>query len=72
MELRTTDIILAASLKVLGSKMSHIEKNGNKGTFIFEHVDTKLVEDYDLGNLLVEPVAFNTAIKQLTTATRRP
>lgn len=72
MELRTTDIILAAALKVLGAKMSHIEKNGNKGTFVFESVDPKIVDDYDLGNLSVEPVAFNTAIKQLTTATRRP
>ena len=72
MELRTTDIILAASLKVLGAKMSHIEKNGNKGTFCFESVEQSIIDDYDLGNLLVEPVAFNTAIKQLTTATRRP
>ena len=72
MELSTTDIILAASLKVLGVKMSHIEKNGNKGTFVFLNVDQNIVDDYDLGNLRVEPVAFNTAIKQLTTATRRP
>jgi hypothetical protein len=72
MELRTTDIILAASLKVLGAKMSHIEKNGNKGTFVFDNVDEQTVNDYDLGNLLVEPISFNTAIKQLTTATRRP
>jgi hypothetical protein len=72
MELRTTDIILAASLKVLGNKMSHIEKNGNKGTFVFDNVESSIVDDYDLGNLRVEPVAFNTAIKQLTTATRRP
>lgn len=72
MELSTTDIILAAALKVLGVKMSHIEKNGNKGTFVFLNVDQKIVDDYDLGNLRVEPVAFNTAIKQLTTATRRP
>lgn len=72
MELRTTDIILAASLKVMGAKMSHIEKNGNKGTFVFSEIDPSIVDDYDLGNLLVEPVSFNTAIKQLTTATRRP
>lgn len=72
MELSTTDIILAASLKVLGAKMSHIEKNGNKGTFVFANVDSQIIDDYDLGNLRVEPVAFNTAIKQLTTATRRP
>ena len=52
--------------------MSHIEKNGNKGTFVFDSVDEVIINDYDLGNLLVEPVAFNTAIKQLTTATRRP
>lgn len=72
MELRTTDIILAASLKVLGAKMSHIEKNGNKGTFCFDSVEQSIIDDYDLGNLRVEPVAFNTAIKQLTTASRRP
>ena len=72
MELRTTDIILAAALKVLGVKMSHIEKNGNKGTFVFDDVDPSIVDDYDLGNLRIEPITFNTAIKQLTTATRRP
>lgn len=69
--LKTTDIILAASLKVLGEKMTHIEKQGNKGTFVFIDVDPTIIEDYDLGNLLVEPIAFNSAIKQLTTATRR-
>lgn len=71
MEFRTTDIILAAVLKILGAKMSHIEKNGNKGTFVFKDVSQHTVDEYDFGNILVEPVAFNTAIKQLTTATRR-
>lgn len=51
--------------------MTHIEKQGNKGTFVFIDVDPTIIEDYDLGNLLVEPIAFNSAIKQLTTATRR-
>ena len=71
MEFKTTDIVLAASLKVLGARMSHIEKNGNKGTFVFIDVDAKIIDDYDLGNIRVEPIAFNAAIKQLTTATRR-
>lgn len=67
----TQDIVLAATLKVLGFNLNRIEKNGNKGTFVFNSVDEKVIEDYDLGNLLVEPVAFNSAIKALTTATRR-
>jgi hypothetical protein len=71
-ELRTTDIVLAASLKVLGNEMSHIEKNGNKGTFVFKNISQEVIDDYDLGKLRVEPIAFNNAIKQLTTATRRP
>lgn len=69
--INTQDIVLAAALKVLGYNMSHIEKNGNKGTFFFEEVDGNIVEEYDLGNLRVEPQTFNSAIKALTTATRR-
>lgn len=70
-QINTQDIILAATLKVLGFNLNHIEKNGNKGTFIFDNVDENIINDYDLGNLKVEPVAFNSAIKALTTATRR-
>ncbi len=67
----TTDIVLAASLKVLGHQMTHIVKNGNKGTFFFADVSDETVTEYDLGHLRVEPVAFNNAIKALTTASRR-
>lgn len=70
-QIHTQDIVLAATLKVLGFNLNHIEKNGNKGTFIFDNVDEATINDYDLGNLKVEPVAFNSAIKALTTATRR-
>ena len=31
----------------------------------------QIINEYDLGNLKVEPVAFNSAIKALTTASRR-
>lgn len=69
--IETQDIVLAASLKVLGYQLDHLEKVGNKGIFFFSNVDEAIVNDYDLGKLLVEPVAFNSAIKALTTASRR-
>ena len=70
-KIETQDIVLAAALKVLGCKMDTIEKIGNKGVFHFSEVDDVLLTDYDLGNIRVEPVAFNSAIKALTTASRR-
>ena len=68
---RTTDIVLAATLKLMGYHMHHIEKNGNKGTFFFDDVPDSVIVDYDLTKLSVEPIAFNNTIKSLTTATRR-
>ncbi len=67
----TSDIVLAATLKVKGFVLNRIEKNGNKGIFIFDDVEVSVIEDYDLGKCLVEPISFNNAIKALTTATRR-
>lgn len=69
--IETQDIVLASTLKVLGFRLDHIEKIGNKGIFHFVGVDANIINDYDLGNLLVEPIAFNSAIKALTTASRR-
>jgi hypothetical protein len=67
----TSDIVLAATLKVKGFVLNRIEKTGNKGNFVFDDVDVVVINDYDLGKCLVEPIAFNNAIKALTTATRR-
>lgn len=67
----TTDIVLAATLRTLGYELDHIDKFGNKGTFFFGGVDMDVIQQYDLGQLQVEPVAFNNAIKALTTAARR-
>lgn len=69
--IETQDIVLAATLKVLGYKLDTIEKVGNKGIFFFNDVDEAVVNDYDLGKLKVEPISFNSAIKALTTASRR-
>ena len=68
---KTTDIILAACLRLNDYDMVMIEKEGNKGTFVFTNVDLDFVTDYDLGKVRVEPVAFNNTIKQLTTSVRR-
>ena len=69
--IETQDIVLAAALKVLGYRLDNIEKVGNKGIFFFSDLDDDVINDYDLGNLRVEPVSFNSAIKALTTASRR-
>lgn len=68
---KTTDIILAACLRLNDYDMVMIEKEGNKGTFVFADVDLDFVTDYDLGKVRVEPVVFNNTIKQLTTSVRR-
>ncbi len=70
-EFKTSDIILAAYLRLVGVAMERIEKQGSKGTFVFNDVDTEVVSTYDLGNAQVEPVAFNNMVKQLTTSVRR-
>lgn len=67
----TQDIVLAATLRCLDYKLDNINIKGNKGTFEFLSVPEQVVIDYDLGNLLVEPQALNSAIKQLTTTCRR-
>ena len=68
---RTTDIILAACLRLNGFEMAEIVINGTKGTFCFDEVNDDFITDYDLGKCRVEPVAFNNSIKQLTTSVRR-
>ena len=70
-DLETTDIVLAAYLKVKGYRLIEILKNGNKGTFIFVDVPEDVVNEYDLGHAEVEPKSLNYEIKALTTAARR-
>lgn len=70
-EYKTTDIVLAAFLKISGCQMTGIEKQGQKGTFVFDSVEDELIVAYDLGKAQVEPVTFNNTIKQLTTSVRR-
>lgn len=68
---RTSDIVLAASLKVHGYELDSIELIGTKGIFVFSEVDKDFLLDFDLGKVQVEPISFNNTIKQLTTSVRR-
>ena len=44
--IETQDIVLAATLKVLGYRLDTIEKLGNKGIFYFIDVEESVVNDY--------------------------
>jgi len=68
---KTSDIVLAATLKVSNFQLINIELQGSKGVFVFKDVDPEILTTFDLGKTQVEPVAFNNAIKQLTTSVRR-
>ena len=68
---KTSDIILAACLRIQGYQLINIELNGNKGTFVFCNVDQNFINEFNLGNCTVEPVNFNNTIKHLTTSVRR-
>lgn len=70
-DVETHDIILAATLKVKGCELDRIHKNGNQGTFCFTNVDEAILNEFNLGRSLVEPLSFNNAVKALTTAVRR-
>ena len=72
MTYKTTDIVLASCLKLNGYKLETIEVDvSGKGTFVFADVPDPFITDFDLGNILVEPVLFNNTLKQLTTSVRR-
>jgi hypothetical protein len=67
----TSDIVLAAVLKVKGYRLDRIDKEGKRGIFCFADVDDFQLTEFNLGQTLVEPLALNNAIKALTTATKR-
>jgi hypothetical protein len=72
MQYKTSDIVLAACLKINNYELDTItvETNG-KGTFVFNNVSNDFLQNFDFGKILVEPITFNNTIKQLTTSVRR-
>lgn len=71
MKFKTSDIALAATLKVQGHTLLDMEVDGTKGVFVFDAVNQTTLNAFDLGDLTVEPNLFHQTIKQLTTAIRR-
>ena len=70
-EYPTTDIILAAVLVENQNVLDRIETQGNKGIFYFRDVEKQLLLDFDTRKIMVEPIAFHTAIKKLTDGVKR-
>lgn len=79
---RTSDIVLASTIKVFGFELVSIqldEVNPNKGHFLFETTNEhnvyddvyQLVEQFELGNIKVDPSLFHSTVKSLTTIVRR-
>jgi hypothetical protein len=70
-DIETPDLCLAAYLRALGYALDSIEKVGNRGTFFFKDVPDSVYEDFNMGRAKIEPNAFHSAIKTLTSAARR-
>ncbi len=67
----TTDLCLAATLKVKGFRLLNIEKQGKRGTFFFQDVTDELIKEFHMGNILVEPSIFHQAVRSLAEAAKR-
>jgi len=67
---RTTDIVLAAYLRLNNCILVNIEKQNQQGTFVFSSVSIDQVKQYQLGNAIVEPKMFNNMIKHLSNSVR--
>ena len=72
-EFKTTDIVLASTLIVHKYNLQTIEvaKQSDKGTFVFEQIPESFIDDFYIGNIKVEPIAFNNTIRRLTSSVRR-
>ena len=68
---KTTDICLAAVLRINGYKLGHIELEGKRGLFFFADVKQNLIDHYNLDQVLVEPKELNHQIRKLTTSIKQ-
>lgn len=72
----TSDIVLAAALKMQGYSLDRISVTTlpsglKRGVFHFVDVDDNNLFDFDAGKFLVEPIAFNSEIRALNAAIKR-
>ncbi len=73
---QTSDIVLAAALKMRGHQLERIHVSTlpsgvKRGIFDFADVDSDELFSFDAGKFLVEPVAFNSEIRALNSAIKR-
>lgn len=68
---KTSDIVLAATLRVKGYALTAVETTGSRGIFVFEGVDDSILDHFNLGEVVVEPNIFHQSVKQLTALARR-
>lgn len=72
----TSDIVLAATLKMHGVEFDRISvtklpSGMRRGVFHFKNVSVDDLTAFDMGKFSVEPVAFNSEVRQLTAAVKR-
>lgn len=68
---KTTDIVLAACLKLQGYALTEIRCTGKQGTFVFADVDSNTIREFNCAHLLVEPVQFHSMVRQLSASVLR-
>lgn len=68
---KTTDIVLAACLKLEAHYLECIEVEGRRGTFVFKNVSADFLNEFNCGQVRVDPVAFHGMLRQLSTSVNR-
>ena len=72
----TSDIVLAASLKMHGAQLQRISitslpSGAKRGVFHFADINDEDLFAFDAGNFMVEPISFNSEIRALNASIRR-
>ena len=67
----TTDLPLAAFLKMNGYKLSEVKSKGIKGEFVFDNVPRQLLNDYNADTCTVEPKMFSSVMRQMVQSAKR-
>lgn len=68
---QTTDILEAAVLKLALVKLDRISVNDRQGMFHFVNVPEDLLDNFNTGQCLIEPCAFNAEIRNLNNSIKR-
>ena len=70
-EFNTTDLPLAAFLRINGYKLIEVRSKGQKGEFVFKDVPRQLLNDYNADNCVVEPKLFSSVMRQMVQSAKR-